>query len=343
MRGLNAAQALNKTYQRRPARCAAARSSTRRSPAPNTARPLEADREHRQGHLRAERPRAGARRTDRQLQHLLRGLRGAVDGAQRDRRRTARDARATSTAGLAALDASFAPTQTFAHDIIPGVKPTPATVTAALPWIEQVQASLAPNELGGVAKGLADGRAPRSPSSRPNRSPFYQQTELFNKCLTNVIYPGRQHQAPGRLRDARASKTTRSSGTAWSGLSGHRPELRRQRHAARSSWSATAARRCVREPTSILGSDRPGQPQLLARSPLHAARHAPGLPRRRAAYQPLVPCYTQALPELQRPALAGPRGRERRDGHRAAARRRTRAGSASATRSSATARRSSRS
>ena len=35
----------------------------------------------------------------------------------------------------------------------------PATVTAALPWIEQVQASLAPNELGGVAKGLAGGDA----------------------------------------------------------------------------------------------------------------------------------------------------------------------------------------
>src|SRR5207244_4518493 len=35
--------------------------------------------------------------------------------------------------GLASLQASFAPTRVFAHDILPGVKATPSTVTAALP------------------------------------------------------------------------------------------------------------------------------------------------------------------------------------------------------------------
>ena len=49
--------------------------------------------------------------------------------------------------------------QAFAHDIIPGVKLTPSTVKATLPWIEQLRLSLGPNELGGVAKGL-DAAAP---------------------------------------------------------------------------------------------------------------------------------------------------------------------------------------
>ena len=36
-----------------------------------------------------------------------------------------------------ALRSSFGPTQTFAHDIIPGVEQTNSTVAATLPWIEQ--------------------------------------------------------------------------------------------------------------------------------------------------------------------------------------------------------------
>ena len=35
------------------------------------------------------------------------------------------------------------------------------------------------------------------------------------------------------------------------------------------------------------------------------------IPAEEPPYKPLVPCYTQALPELQRPALAGARRRER--------------------------------
>ena len=63
-----------------------------------------------------------------------------------------------------ALQSSFGPTQTFAHDIIPGVEQTNATVAATLPWIKQVQASLGPNELGGVASGLVEGGAAAGPA-----------------------------------------------------------------------------------------------------------------------------------------------------------------------------------
>ncbi len=60
-----------------------------------------------------------------------------------------------------------------------------ATVTAALPWIEQVQASLAPSELGGVAKGL-DAAAPALANLEGEQMPLFQQTDLFNKCLTKA-------------------------------------------------------------------------------------------------------------------------------------------------------------
>ncbi len=91
-------------------------------------------------------------------------------------------------AGLAGLDASFPPTRAFAHEILPGVRNTNHTVAATLPWIEQVKASLAPEELGGVAKGLGS-VGPALAHLQAEQTPLYKQTELFNKCMTNVIYP----------------------------------------------------------------------------------------------------------------------------------------------------------
>ncbi len=73
--------------------------------------------------------------------------------------------------GLAALDATFGPTQRFAHDILPGVEATPETVKATLPWIEQVQASLAPERARAASPRASPKRRRRWRSSAPNRSP----------------------------------------------------------------------------------------------------------------------------------------------------------------------------
>src|SRR6202022_3803923 len=90
--------------------------------------------------------------------------------------------------GLSSLNASFPPTRAFAHDILPGVRATNATVAATIPWIEQVRASFAQSELGGVAKGLVEA-TPSLAQLTSEQTPFYRQTELFNKCLTKVLLP----------------------------------------------------------------------------------------------------------------------------------------------------------
>ncbi len=115
--------------------------------------------------------------------------------------------------GLRELDASFPPTRTFATDILPGVKNTPQTVAATLPWIEQVEASLAPNELGGVAKGL-EAATPQLALLTSEQVPFQKQAELFNKCLTNVLYPAGNTRLQDGSATSAASRTTRNSGTA---------------------------------------------------------------------------------------------------------------------------------
>ena len=117
--------------------------------------------------------------------------------------------------GFASLDAAFPPARTFALDILPGVRATPATVAAALPWIEQVQASLAPSELGGVAKGLV-AATPSLARLTSEQTPFYQQTDLFNKCQTNLIFPA----GNAKLQDGASTSGVENYKEFWYSLVG---------------------------------------------------------------------------------------------------------------------------
>ncbi|MFZ0385198.1 MAG: MlaD family protein [Solirubrobacteraceae bacterium] len=56
---------------------------------------------------------------------------------------------ATNSA-LGPLQASFAPTQRFAAEILPGVKQTGPTIAAGLPWLAQTQALVSQDDLGGL-------------------------------------------------------------------------------------------------------------------------------------------------------------------------------------------------
>jgi virulence factor Mce-like protein len=93
----------------------------------------------------------------------------------------------TNTA-LTHLDASFPNTRAFAKEILPGVKETPATIDAALPWIAQARKLLGPAELGGLTKELkpttvdlarlVDGTLTALP-----------QADLVSQCVTHTILP----------------------------------------------------------------------------------------------------------------------------------------------------------
>src|SRR5439155_24778744 len=107
------------------------------------------------------------------------------------------------------------PTRAFAHDILPGVRATPATVAATVPWIEQVRASLGPAELGGVAKGLVEA-TPSLAQLTSEQVPFYQQTDRFNKCLTNVLIPA----GNAKLQDGSSTSGVEAYNVFWYALPG---------------------------------------------------------------------------------------------------------------------------
>ncbi|MCW2969776.1 MAG: hypothetical protein JWO23_903 [Solirubrobacterales bacterium] len=204
--------------------------------------------------------------------------------------------------GLAALNASFPPTRTFARDILPGVRATNPTVAAALPWIAQVQASLTPTELGGVAKGLS-AATPSLASLEAEQVPLFKQTELFNKCLTKVIYPA----GNTKIQDGASTSGVENYKEFWYSLVGlgsigqHFDGNGVMAKFMVGNSGQTLRSQKVKE----LGSKSEGL-QLLARSPLSPQGTRPAYPAQEPPYQPLAPCYKQALPNFNGPLSQGP-------------------------------------
>jgi phospholipid/cholesterol/gamma-HCH transport system substrate-binding protein len=205
-------------------------------------------------------------------------------------------------AGLAGLDSSFKPTQEFARDILPGLRNTNRTVAATLPWIEQVQASLAPEELGGVAAGLKES-VPSLARIQSEQTPVFKQTEAFNKCMTKVIFPA----GDTKIQDGSSTTGVENYKEFWYSLvgldsigqdfTGNGPAVR--------FLVGNSGQTLRSQPTSLLGTKLKGAP-LLARSPLPPQGTRPAFPAEEPPYEPLVPCDTQALPEFNGPLSQGP-------------------------------------
>jgi phospholipid/cholesterol/gamma-HCH transport system substrate-binding protein len=204
--------------------------------------------------------------------------------------------------GLAQLDASFPPTRTFAREILPGVRSVPSTVTAALPWIEQVRLSLGPAELGGVAKGL-ESATPSLAQLSSEQTPLFKQTELFNKCLTNVFFPA----GNTKIQDGTATSGVEDYKEFWYGLVGLAGIG--QSFDGNGTFAkflvGNSGQTIKSAPTSVLGTKLKGA-KLLTRSPEAPLGTSPAYPAQEPEYKPLVPCYTQALPNFNGPLAHGP-------------------------------------
>jgi phospholipid/cholesterol/gamma-HCH transport system substrate-binding protein len=205
--------------------------------------------------------------------------------------------------GLAGLDASFPPTRAFAHDILPGIRNTNRTVAATLPWIEQVQASLSPEELGGVAEGLKES-VPSLARLQSEQTPLYKQTEAFNECMTKVIYPA----GNTKIQDGSSTTGVENYKEFWyslvgldsigQGFTGNGPAVR--------FLVGNSGQTLRSQPVSILGAHPKTQGRLLTRSPLTPLGTRPAYPAEEPPYEPLVPCDTQALPNFNGPLSQGP-------------------------------------
>ena len=197
--------------------------------------------------------------------------------------------------------------RTFALDLIPGVEQIPATDAAAFPWIEQIRATLKPNELGGVAAALRTA-APEIASVTAGQVAFQPQLTNFSKCLSKVLYPA----GSTKLQDgANTSGATAEQGILVrdGGRGRPQPELQRQRRgsALHRGWRRHHAalppgdRRKAGRSHDRQYADRPDAPG--------PRRHQPALHRQRAAVQAARALLHAEAARIQRPAVARASGR----------------------------------
>jgi len=203
---------------------------------------------------------------------------------------------------FASLHAAFPSVRSFVTAILPGVEQQGPTISAALPWIEQVQASLAPSELGGVAKGL-DEAAPTLAQLFGESVPFYKQADAFSKCLTKVFYPA----GNTKLQDGASTSGVEVYKEFWyafTGLAGIGQSF--SGNGVGDHFLVGNSGQTLKSgPTSILGTTLKGVP-LLAHAPLPPLGTRPAYPAQEPPYEPLVPCDAQALPEFNGPLSQGP-------------------------------------
>ncbi len=303
VRGLNAAQALNKAYQRGPE---ALRDSAIVSQA------FAGTETHDLSKLfeSIEKVTAQLNVHEQQLGELFGHFSGFLHSfaAQAPSLRTAiaelPSALRGTERGFAELAGAAPSIRTFALDIIPGVEQTPATATAAFPWIEQIQGSLAPNELGGVAAGLRTA-APEIATVTVGQAAFQRQFNLFNQCLTKVIFPA----IYTKLQDGANTSGVENYKEFWyalAGLAGIGQNFDGNGAAGRfiAGGSGTAV---VSPPATVVKPGAPpGNKTLVGQTALPPQGTSPRFPGIEPPYKPLVPCYKQALPNFNGPQAHGP-------------------------------------
>ena len=207
------------------------------------------------------------------------------------------------SAAFAGFNAASPAIRKFSLDLIPGVEQGPSTIAAAFPWIEQAQASLAPTELGGVAKGLREA-APTIAGLVVPQPAFFKQTDLFSKCLTKVFYPA----SNTKLQDGSSTTGVEAYKEFWystAGLAGIGQSFDGNGQLTRFMLS-TGSQTLRSAPATAVGATSGKGLRLLAHTSQPPLGTRPAFPATEPPYKPLVQCSTQAPQELNGPLAQGP-------------------------------------
>ena len=116
---------------------------------------------------------------------------GALAAEQSGLRRTVRvlpEVLAEANPALDKLNASFPSLRAFSLELIPGVRETPESIDAALPWIAQTRRLVSRSELQGLTNDLRP--AVRDLATfTDGLVRFLPQADLVNRCLTENLLP----------------------------------------------------------------------------------------------------------------------------------------------------------
>jgi ABC-type transporter Mla subunit MlaD len=191
----------------------------------------------------------------------------------------------------------------FARTLTPGVGQTHATIEAALPWIAQLEKLLGREALGGVATSLQEA-TPSLAGLIGGQKGFFNQTELFSKCLTKVFYPA------GDVRLQDGGDTTGAQDYleffyTLSGLNGIGQNFDGNGLFPR-FLAGGNGHTIVTQPTSIVGVKKSEGNKLIGNTTDVPEGTSPAFPKTEPPYEPLVACDTQTIPNLNGPLSHGP-------------------------------------
>jgi phospholipid/cholesterol/gamma-HCH transport system substrate-binding protein len=210
-----------------------------------------------------------------------------------------------ATRGFNELAAASPAVRSFSLDLIPGVEALPATITASYPWIEQTRAALGSKELGGVASALKSA-SPAFASLVSAQPEFFNQIDLFNKCLTKVIFPAGNTV----LQDGPNTSGAEDYKEFWyamAGLSSLGQDFNGNGTADR-FLGGGAGTPIVSQPVKLTGSAKTSSEaqRLVSQTAFAPEGTRPRFPGSEPPYRPLVACYKQKLPEFNGPLASGP-------------------------------------
>jgi phospholipid/cholesterol/gamma-HCH transport system substrate-binding protein len=201
---------------------------------------------------------------------------------------------ASANRAFASLNDAFPSTRAFAREIIPGVRETPATIEAALPWIEQARPLMGDRELGGLARELSP--ATRDLARLTNEAlELLPQTDLASKCARDVLLP----TGDVVIEDEFTTGVENYKEFFYTlvGLAGEGQNFDGNGMYVRFQTGGGAE-------TLSLGSASSNTGELFGNAVAVPLGNRPFYPGRKPPYRPNVACHTQTRPDLNGPAAA---------------------------------------
>jgi phospholipid/cholesterol/gamma-HCH transport system substrate-binding protein len=201
---------------------------------------------------------------------------------------------------LTSLNASFPNTRAFAREILPGVRETPATINASFPWIAQTRKLLGKPELRGLVQELSPATADLARLTDRTLT-LLPQADLVAKCATKVILPtGDIKIADGPLTSD--AENYKEFWYAMVGLAGEGQNFDGNGMYVRFQPGGGDQTISTGKIGPLTGDT------LFANAAAKPLGTRPKFTGRRTPYKPDVPCYTNKIPDLNGAATGPPDG-----------------------------------
>ncbi len=206
----------------------------------------------------------------------------------------------TTNRALTSLDAAFPNIRAFSREILPGVRETPATITAAFPWIRQTRGLLQQSELRGLAQDLRPTTASLSKVVDTSLA-LLPQINLVAQCATKVVLP----TGDIKINEGSLSVDAENYKEFWYAMVGLAGE------GANFDGNGPYVRFAVGGGDQTVSTGKvggsTGEP-FFGKSSSAPTGTRPAYPGKRPPYNPTAPCKDQKVPDLNGAAVGPAEG-----------------------------------